>query len=99
MLGHISEYYVSDTSGKIEGCLIATEGEQPKVLRKDFIITFGKEILIINEEGAANLQPEQEFINAASGQSRRRESAPLQPVPAVSMPLTQREPMGDLTDG
>lgn len=94
LLGQITEYYVSDRSGKIEGCLVEIEGEQPKVLGKDFIITIGKEIIIASDEGVANLRSQDEFKNGMAERAEKleemQESRP-QSLSAVPVQSTYKE--------
>ncbi|AMA72111.1 MULTISPECIES: PRC-barrel domain-containing protein [Aneurinibacillus] len=61
LLGTVTEYYVNKENGKIEGYVVEKEGNEPGVLASAFIITIGKEILVVKEESNANLLDEQQF--------------------------------------
>ncbi len=63
-LGKITEYYVNKENGKIEACVVEDKGREG-VLAAEFIITVGKEILVVKEEGSKNLLDKQQFAGGA----------------------------------
>ncbi|MFT8321650.1 MAG: PRC-barrel domain-containing protein [Bacillus sp. (in: firmicutes)] len=56
LLGKVVEYYVNDENGDIIG--LGTEiKEQESIILAEYVITYGKDIIIVKEEAANNLQP------------------------------------------
>ncbi|WP_429845054.1 PRC-barrel domain-containing protein [Brevibacillus sp. FIR094] len=61
-LGQITEYYFNPETGKILGCLLDTP-DSPSVLPEDVVITFGKDITVISDEGDQPLVSDEVFRN------------------------------------
>lgn len=60
-LGQIGEYYFSQGSGKILGCVVEQSDEEPLVLLEENVITFGKEITVVTEDAEKYLVKEETF--------------------------------------
>ncbi|MED4779224.1 PRC-barrel domain-containing protein [Brevibacillus choshinensis] len=61
-LGQISEYYFDPETGKILGCIL-DKPDSPSVLPEAAVITFGKEITVISDEGDQPLVSDEAFRN------------------------------------
>ncbi|KQL48881.1 hypothetical protein AN963_03550 [Brevibacillus choshinensis] len=61
-LGQISEYYFDPETGKILGCIL-DKPDAPSVLPEAAVITFGKEITVISDEGDQPLVSDEAFRN------------------------------------
>ncbi|CEH28229.1 Uncharacterized protein BN1090_A2_00647 [Aneurinibacillus migulanus] len=72
-LGEVVEYYVNAESGKVEGCVIEKESNDQQVLNAEFIITMGKEILIVKKESVENLINKSEFDRMSVSQANQEE--------------------------
>lgn len=59
-LGQISEYYFDPENGKILGCILDTSDSR-SVLPEASVITFGKEITVISDEGDHPLVSDEAF--------------------------------------
>ncbi|MEN8701180.1 PRC-barrel domain-containing protein [Bacillus infantis] len=51
LIGEISEFYVDDETGNILGMDIKS-GSSEQILRSDFVLTYGKDIVIVKEDAA-----------------------------------------------
>jgi uncharacterized protein YrrD len=51
LIGEISEFYVDDETGNILGMDIKSGGSE-QILRSDFVLTYGKDIVIVKEDAA-----------------------------------------------
>ncbi|QRG69475.1 PRC-barrel domain-containing protein [Brevibacillus choshinensis] len=65
-LGQIAEYYFDPATGKILGCML-DQPDTPFVLPEASVITFGKEITVISDEGEQPLVSDEFFRQAMSG--------------------------------
>ncbi|MED0671967.1 PRC-barrel domain-containing protein [Aneurinibacillus aneurinilyticus] len=74
-LGEVVEYYVNAESGKVEGCVIEKESNDQQVLNAEFVITMGKEILIVKKESVENLINKSEFDRMSVPQANQEEVA------------------------
>ncbi|MCI1693859.1 PRC-barrel domain-containing protein [Aneurinibacillus aneurinilyticus] len=72
-LGEVVEYYVNAESGKVEGCVVEKESNDQQVLNAEFIITMGKEILIVKKESVENLINKSEFDRMSVPQANQEE--------------------------
>ncbi|GED13303.1 PRC-barrel domain-containing protein [Aneurinibacillus migulanus] len=72
-IGEVVEYYVNAESGKVEGCVIEKESNDQQVLNAEFIITMGKEILIVKKESVENLINKSEFDRMSVSQANQEE--------------------------
>ncbi|MED0706627.1 PRC-barrel domain-containing protein [Aneurinibacillus aneurinilyticus] len=72
-LGEVVEYYVNAESGKVEGCVVEKESNDQQVLNAEFIITMGKEILIVKKESVENLINKSEFDHMSVPQANQEE--------------------------
>ncbi|MFE4199020.1 PRC-barrel domain-containing protein [Aneurinibacillus aneurinilyticus] len=72
-LGEVVEYYVNAESGKVEGCVIEKESNDQQVLNAEFVITMGKEILIVKKESVENLINKSEFDRMSVPQANQEE--------------------------
>ncbi|PKM47211.1 MAG: photosystem reaction center subunit H [Firmicutes bacterium HGW-Firmicutes-8] len=81
LMGTVSEFLIDDDSeGKIAGCELtpAGESEKPGVIPSEQIVTFGKDVLIINAEAAAILV---DSLTSISGQiEAKSKDEPTSPV-------------------
>ena len=65
LLGNVSEYYIDEISGKILGCVLASNSElDGKIILEDCILTFGKEVVVVVEEIMDKLISFEEFMKA-----------------------------------
>ncbi|MDF2679893.1 MAG: PRC-barrel domain protein [Brevibacillus sp.] len=65
-LGQISEYYFDPETGKILGCILDQQ-DSPSVLPEAAVVTFGKEITVISDEGDQPLVSDEAFRNEKTG--------------------------------
>jgi uncharacterized protein YrrD len=72
--GQVSEYFFSQETGKIIGCLVERADGTTLVLPEEFVVTFGKEITIVAEDSDHHLLTEEAFRLAQTSQA--------EPVPA-----------------
>lgn len=61
MLGQISEYFFSQETGKILGCLVERQEGETLVLPEEAVVTFGKDITVVTEDGEKQLVKEDQF--------------------------------------
>lgn len=86
-LGQIVEYYFDPETGKILGCIL-DKPDVPVVLPEASVITFGKEITVISDEGDQPLVPDETFRNGIFG---------VEPSAAEEAAVTQ-EPVSSVVD-
>lgn len=58
LLGEVKEYYVDDETGNLLGLVLQIH-EQEVVMSSEFVLTYGKDIIIVQEEAASH------FLNSA----------------------------------
>lgn len=87
-LGQISEYYFDPETGKILGCIL-DKPDSPSVLPEAAVITFGKEITVISDEGDHPLVSEEAF---------RNEKTESEPAAVVEEPTIAQEPVSSAVD-
>ncbi len=67
LLGEVSEYFVDDETGQILGMELKTANQQ-LTISSEFVLTYGKDILIVKEEASQN------YINNANELDSAKES-------------------------
>lgn len=67
--GQINEYFFSQETGKILGCLVEKADGTTLVLPEEYVVTFGKEITVVAEDGDRHLITEEAFRLAQSNQA------------------------------
>lgn len=95
-LGQIVEYYFDPESGKILGCIL-DKPEAPLVLPEAAVITFGKEITVISDEGDQPLVSDEVFRHASDGiepGAAEEAAVTLEPSPSVADELDLEELIG-----
>ncbi|MGC5326602.1 PRC-barrel domain-containing protein [Brevibacillus sp. SYSU BS000544] len=73
LLGQVAEYFFSEETGKIVGCVLEQEGNK-KVLPVDAVLTFGKDIMVVSEDADVTLVNETDFL--ANSTKADMENAP-----------------------
>ena len=71
-LGQVTEYYIEEETGRIIGCVVEDSAGQVNVLPQEFVVTFGRDIMVVTEDGSQKLvslddfgkQPEPEEVVA-----------------------------------
>lgn len=86
LIGSVMEYYVDeDNKGKIDACELVPAGavdKNTKIIKAEFVITFGKDILVVDE----NI--EEGFVSGSTGAAAL--TVPAAPVaPAAVQPAAQ----------
>jgi len=61
LLGEVTEFFVDEETGEIIGVELTTSDRQA-VLPAEFVLTYGKDILIVNENAASALVEEMELL-------------------------------------
>ncbi|MCZ0757001.1 PRC-barrel domain-containing protein [Anoxybacillus sp. J5B_2022] len=61
LLGEVTEFFVDEETGEIIGVELATSDRQA-ALPAEFVLTYGKDILIVNESAASALVEETELL-------------------------------------
>jgi uncharacterized protein YrrD len=61
LLGEVIEYFVNEETGEIIGIELKI-GERQAVLPSDFVLTYGKDIIIVNENASSSLLDEAESL-------------------------------------
>lgn len=95
-LGQIVEYYFDPESGKILGCIL-DKPEASLVLPEAAVITFGKEITVISDEGDQPLVSDEAFRQASDGiepDAAEEAAVTLEPAPSVADALDLEELIG-----
>ncbi|SFK07650.1 PRC-barrel domain-containing protein [Brevibacillus centrosporus] len=80
--GQITEYYFDPETGKILGCVLDTP-DAISVLPETSVITFGKEITVISDEGENPLVSDEAFLSGKADE---------EPVEHVDVPVSSPEP-------
>lgn len=73
LLGQVAEYFFSEETGKIIGCVLEQDGVT-KVLPEESVLTFGKDIMVVAEEADKTLVNQSEFLSSQN--SDQQEEAP-----------------------
>ncbi|MBA2873670.1 PRC-barrel domain-containing protein [Thermaerobacillus caldiproteolyticus] len=99
LLGEVTEFFVDEETGEIIGIELHTNGRQV-VLSSEFVLTYGKDILIVNENASSSLldeasaltqkEDEQEDDIPEKGPEKGKEET------AVSVDIEHRERLSDM---
>jgi uncharacterized protein YrrD len=88
LLGNVSEYYIDEITGKILGCVLASNNEHDgKIILEDSILTFGKEVVVVVEEIMDKLISFEEFAKANGSIGKKPNGAAVITTKAVREPL------------
>ncbi|MDR7315115.1 PRC-barrel domain-containing protein [Brevibacillus nitrificans] len=87
--GQITEYYFDPETGKILGCVLDTP-DAIAVLPETAVITFGKEITVISDEGENPLVSDEAF---------RSGEADKEPADHLDVPVSSPKPAPSSSDG
>lgn len=72
LVGTVSEYYISQTSGKILGCVLEQAGEADSmVMVADSVLTFGKEVIVVSEDIKDKLMNFDDFARENGGSEKK----------------------------
>lgn len=67
LVGQVSEYYFAQETGKILGCLTEQQTGESLVIPEDAVVTFGKDITVVTEDGEKQLWTEEGFRQKFAG--------------------------------
>ncbi len=93
LLGRVREYYVDENSGKVRGCLLVPEGrdEAAGIIEDKYICTFGRELLVVEDDADKNLMTEFPGGEMPASQLEEKETAAPGAEPAGRAPETGEE--------
>ncbi|WCN37274.1 PRC-barrel domain-containing protein [Aneurinibacillus uraniidurans] len=61
-LGQVTEYYIEEETGKIIGCVVEDPTGEAKVMPQEFVVTFGRDIMVVIEDGVKQMMSLDEFV-------------------------------------
>ncbi len=90
-IGKASEFFVDPETGKILTVEITGEEEQTTTVDVDRVLTFGKDAMIISEEGEAAFQPSVETVETVEPEPSVIEEVPPEPeeIPYTETPTVE----------
>ncbi|MCD7032906.1 PRC-barrel domain-containing protein [Metabacillus sp. GX 13764] len=78
LVGEAKEYFIDEENGNILGILVGMK-EKQTVIKSDDVMTYGKDILVVNEN-VTFLSKEQELVQSAEAEEVKESAAPASEV-------------------
>ncbi|QPA30243.1 PRC-barrel domain-containing protein [Thermaerobacillus caldiproteolyticus] len=95
LLGEVTEFFVDEETGEIIGIELHTNGRQV-VLSSEFVLTYGKDILIVNENASSSLLDEASALTQKEDEQEDDIPEKGKEETAVSVDIEHRERLSDM---